>query len=392
MSVFLRADGEKRRSRRLMWAIAATIFLSPAMVADAYAAACSAAIATKAASRATWESIAAIAAGGTISGAFANVMGALTTYSQGTTNDGQNIQNAAVVLADREVAARSANAVAQVRVQNVAQFQPSRVTCSLVSGLHRTGLTAADYSNARKSMQQVSLKLGMNAPGTRSEKGSLANMTGLWKERCTKYADPTKLGALPEGESCPGPSDPALRDLDVRPWQAFIDPIVLTDPKRLQAAKDAVEMLTDVESRDALRGAALNRSVGQTAHVRVARDETRMNLARAVLQDAVALRTPSATAGGISRLAGLLEAVTGKKFDTASNSLSGEASVIAAAGDSDNGTNQNIGARLATQQALLFEVMRVSEMIMAVDSVELAIKLEQNKARMGAVSASVKPN
>lgn len=392
MSVFLRADGEKRRSRRLMWAIAATIFLSPAMVADAYAAACSAAIASRATARGMWESAAAVVAGGTISGAFTNVMQALTTYSQGTTNDGQNIQNAAVVLADREVAARSANAVAQVRAQNVAQFQPSRVTCSLVSGLHRTGLTAADYSNARKSMQQASLKLGMNAAGTRSEKGSLANMTGLWKERCNKYTDPTKLGALPEGESCPGPSDPALRDLDVRPWQAFIDPIVLTDPKRLQAAKDAVEMLTDVESRDALRGAALNRQVGQAAHVRVARDETRMNLARAVLQDAVALRTPSASAGGISRLAGLLEAVTGKKFDTASNSLSGEASVIAAAGDSDNGTNQNIGARLATQQALLFEVMRVSEMIMAVDSVELAIKLEQNKARMGAVSASVKPN
>jgi hypothetical protein len=217
-------------------------------------------------------------------------------------------------------------------------------------------------------------------------------MTGLWRERCAKYADPTKLGALPEGESCPGPSDPALRDLDVRPWQAFIDPIVLTDPKRLQAAKDAVEMLTDVEARDALRGAALNRQVGQAAHVRVARDETRMNLARAVLQDAVAMRTPSATAGGISRLAGLMESVTGQKFDVSSNSLSGQASVIAGAGDTDNGTNQNIGARLATQQALLFEVMRVSEMIMAVDSVELAIKLEQNKARMGNVSTSVKPN
>lgn len=373
-------------SRHLL-TLGLVLALSPAVSTPARAAGeCASAIAQDAASTAASNNLDVLLAASNMKLHFMLLANTFNLYASDVGNTAQSANNTEVALTDAKVANQTGVMAASERFETLREMTPSTVSCAYASASQRAAKTTGARAAQMGQIQQAALKMGMNGAGTRAEKGALANVSGLFVERCSKYADPTKM-KLPAGLNCPGPSNPAFRDLDIRPWEAIIDPIVLNDPKRLQAAKDAIEMLTDVEGSDPVRGPALNGQVGQAQHVQKARDVTRMNLAKAVLADAVAMRTPSADAGGISRLAAYMELATGKKFDPATNSLQGAATSVAEASSGTAGSAKSLASRVAAQQALLFEVMRLSEMIMAVDSVELAIKLEQNKGR-GAIAAS----
>lgn len=390
----IKSEASQRAGRQFGRAVSNRLFIlgllvtaTPLMPKPAYAGGeCAAAIAQDAAMTAASNTFDVLLSAANISLAFTKLNTSLKLYAGDVGNTAQAANNTDVALVDTKTANETGVMAASERFETLREMTPSAVSCSFASASMRAAKTTAARASQMGQIQQAALKIGMNGSGTRSEKGALANVAGLFSERCSKYADPTKM-KLPSGMSCDGPSDTALRDLDIRPWEAIIDPIVLSDPKRMQAAQDAIEMLTDVEGADPVRGPALNGQVGQAQHVQKARDVTRMNLAKAVLSDAVAMRTPSADAGGISRLAAYMELATGKKFDPSTNSLQGAASSVADAASGTAGSPKSLASRVAAQQALLFEVMRLSEMIMAVDSVELAIKLEQNKGR-GAIAAS----
>jgi hypothetical protein len=243
------------------------------------------------------------------------------------------------------------------------------------------------FQTSRAGTQTLFNNFSTNALGTDSERGTLYALNRRFNDRCTKYAN-TATMLPPPGITCPG-GDANFRDLDIQPWKAVIDPITFTSTAYRDAAIDSVRMLTEIAPPDPLKGPALSRTDGQNLHMLRMRDTTRMNLARGVLEDMVAMRTESTGDDGrkVSRLGRYIELITGQRVD--GNTLSGELPVIMAAGEPENAAVQTIGARLAVQQALIFELMRLTEQIVSVEAVELAVKVERSRAGNTSVATRV---
>ncbi len=326
-----------------------------------------------------------VSAGLLITQAFIELNDVLTRYANQISNNDQNLLKTQQSLSDRVSVQDNAGTVGRARAQALTQFVPSKVVCGIVSQQQRLNTSNVHYASYRTQMQNNNTSYSNNAPGSGAERGTMQAMNTAFRARCDRYANPTTMNA-PAAINCPSPSaDPALRDLDIQPWKAILDPIMFTTTSRQQAAEDAVKMLTELAPPDPIRGNVLLRTEGQNLHVMRMRDVTRMNLARGVLEDIVALR--SAAAGDKSRLARYLELVTGQDFDPASNSLSGQLQVVMAAEEPENAGIQAVSAKLATQQALLFELLRLGEQITMLDATALAIKVERSRSGGAGVSA-----
>jgi len=117
-----------------------------------------------------------------------------------------------------------------------------------------------------------------------------------------------------------------------------------------------------------------------------------MNLVRGVLEDIAAMRTVDAASGQThSRLVRFEELVTGLKYDTATGtfpSTPADMTDISVSEDSENASMQMLASRLATSLGLKFETNRLMEQIVAMEAVDLAIKVESARSQ-GATSAAI---
>lgn len=382
-------------------AVAAIALLS-ASAGGGYA--CGVEVVKDAASAAASNMSTLITAGVEITLGFNQLIDSLTKLANQGSNDDQNEIQSLSALADKSAAQDTAETIGQTVATEVApEFMPSRAVCGEVSNQRRAASTLAGYRASRGVAQTRSRNFSTNATGSLSEKGTQGAIEQQFQQRCGLYANAATMSA-PSG-MCAAASDPNFTDLDIQPWKAILDPITFQDTgnpsddygssgtKYRDAALDAVRMLTDVTPPDPLKGAALSRTEGQNLHVMRMRDVTRMNLARGVLEDMVAMRTvpDAASTGGtggdgrrISRLGRYIELLTGGQID--GNSLQGALPVVMAAGETENAAVQTVTARLSTQQALIFELMRVTEQIVSMEAVELAIKVEGSRAGNASVS------
>lgn len=373
------------RARLVYGALACGLALTGA--SSSAHAACASAIAKDAASSTISMTKSVASAGLMITQAFIEMNDSLTRYANQLSNNVQNAVKTQQSLSDNLSAQVNSSAMGVSRASAAAEFMPSRVVCNIVSGHERLNTTQASYAAYRTTLQNKNTSYSNNATGSGSERGTLQAMNTVFKDRCSKYANPTTMqppGSVP----CPGPSDTTLRDLDIQPWKAILDPVSFNSAVRQQAAVDAVRMLTEVAPPDPVRGNILLRQEGQNLHVMRMRDVTRMNLARGVLEDIVAIRTADpGTPGSKSRLASYIELINGRTYDPATNSLSGELLAVMSAQEPENAAAQTISARLATQQALIFELMRLGEQITALEATELAIKIERSRGAGASVAS-----
>lgn len=373
--------------RRLVYATLA-FSISMAGISGQAQAGCAGPIAKDAAATSVSMGKSIVSAGLLITQAFIELNDSLTRYANQISNDDQNMVKTQQSLSDRVSVQDNAGTVGQARAEVAQQFIPSKVVCGIVSQQQRMNATQVSYAATRTALQTANTSFSNNGPGSGAERGTLQAMNTGFRNRCDRYANPATMNA-PAAINCPSPAaDPALRDLDIQPWKALLDPIMFSSASRKLAAEDAVKMLTELAPPDPIRGNVLLRSEGQNLHVMRMRDVTRMNLARGVLEDIVALRAADpAVAGSKSRLATYIELITGQEYNPATNSLSGQLQVIMAAGEQENAAVQTISARLATQQALIFELLRLGEQITMLDATALAIKVERSRSSGASVSA-----
>lgn len=308
-----------------------------------------------------------------VSRAFGNLIDAITRLANQSTNNTQNHVDALGVMSDKDATQMSASTTAKIRAAGAADFMPSRSVCQGATAQGLVVAANATMISSRAATQNTFREFSNNISGG-SEKGSLGALNTRFQVRCSKYANPSVVKAP---SVCPGTTDPEMQDLDIQPWKALIDPITFKTPAYRDAAIDAVFMLTDISPPDPLKGPALSRVDGQNLHMLRMRDITRMNLARGVLEDMVAIRTD--TGSGVSRLGRYVELVTGQKIDPATGKLSDIVQSSTVAGEMENAAVATLVTRLATQQALLFEIMRVTEQMLALEAVELAIKIENGR-------------
>jgi hypothetical protein len=238
-----------------------------------------------------------------------NFLQILALLQQGTTNDGQNEANNKIVLNDAMVAANSQYAVAQTRARATLAMAPSRTACATYTRSNR--LTTAALDPARMTgyaaTQKAALDFSANAPGTPSEKGRLAAETNLFKRLMTGVCDGAVINA-PDNVSCTLANDSLGRSMEWRYAQPFLavfgvkDSLIPTDANNAEhrAARLFAEMAAAPAPDDTLRGAALARSTGKTAHVLRQRDIATVSLARGALDRMVDERVGKAEEGAES--------------------------------------------------------------------------------------------
>lgn len=315
---------------------------------------------------------------------FASLYDPVTRYANQTTNNHQNEVGVLGIMTDRRVATMSATGTAESRLR-VAQemVQPSRVACRQVMSQVLYKETWPEYATQRVALLKPETDFSLNRPGTASERGTLAALSQAFQYRCSKYADVTNM-LIPAGVTCAG-GDPAYIDMDTKPAQSIFEPVVYPDADRELAAKDTIRMLIQVAPGDPLRGPALSRVDGQNLHVERMKNLTRMNLARGVLQDAVAMRTKQTTAftdgrSGLSRMERLRELMTGRTNGATGLSVAAQMDQIQLAAQPENANVQSYAARLAGQRMLLLELIRMTEQMVALEAVRLAVRVEENPA------------
>lgn len=328
---------------------------------------------------------------------FTNLLSAMTKLANQGSNNGQNDMHAlSAAVADHENTASHANEVAKTRVEVATQMRPSRVTCQIVSQQRVFSETEAQYRTARVSMQDAGTKYSLNGPGTPGEKGTLAALNWAFQNRCNTYADAAALGSPP---GCAGASDPALIDLDITPQKSIFSAYTYASAELRQGALDSVTLLTESAPPDPLRGAALSRTEGRNIQVNRLRDLTRMNMARDILQDAVALRSEASTAATdgrqISRLSRLVELMVGNPLSdddhhsatmsTLATQIQQEA--VTASGETENANVQALAAKLTAQKMMLTEMLRMTEQMIAVAAINLAADVESSRTSNTSVNS-----
>jgi hypothetical protein len=336
----------------------------------------------------------ALAAGMTIAYSLSTLTDAIVRLANSNAQNTETRNRARASQADARAVQETAGTVGKVRSTIAKEFVPSASLCGEVSAQRRLGMTGAMYASYRTQLQSANTNFSSGGPGTKAEKGTVQGLANLWVDRCNKYADLTKIQTggytLPAGV-CAGATNAALKDLDIQPWKALLDPVQFPNADRETAASDSIAMLTEISPPDHVRGPALLRAEGKNLHVLRMRDITRMNLARGVLEDIAAMRKAN-PGGGIdkSRLARYFELITCQTFNTATGELTKDISKsceVNAAKETENNALQLASSRLATQQGMMFEIMRLSEQLIALEAVELAIKVEKSRSKSGASSA-----
>lgn len=233
----------------------------------------------------------------------------IAQLQNGTTNDGQGIVNVKTVLADPAVVNAGQAAVAATRARLVMNMAPSRTACAIntrggqVMNAMIDGTRLSKYAATQKS----ALDYSANAPGTPSEKGKLAAETNLFKRLMNGFCDGTVINA-PDSVSCSLANDSLGRSMEWRYAQPFLavfgvkDSLIPVDPNNVEhrAARLFAEMAAAPAVDDTLRGAALARSTGKTAHVLRQRDIATVSLARGALDRMVDERVGKAEEGAES--------------------------------------------------------------------------------------------
>ncbi len=324
---------------------------------------------------------------------FGSLYDPVTRYANQTTNTRQNQVGVMGIMSDRRVTTMSAVGTAESRLRIAQEMaQPSRVACRQVTSQVVYKETWPEYSDLRVAQLKPETDFSLNRPGTTSERGTLAALSSAWQYRCSKYADVTNM-MIPSGVTCAG-GDPAYIDMDTKPAQSIFEPIVYPDAQHEQAAADTIRMLIQVAPGDPLRGPALSRVDGQNLHVERMQNLTRMNLARGVLQDAVAMRTRQTTAlsdgrSGLSRMERLRELMTGRTSGATGLSVAAQMDQIQLAAQPENANVQSYAARLAGQRMLLLELIRMTEQMVALEAVRVAVRVEENPAGTPSLAARV---
>lgn len=313
---------------------------------------------------------------------------AITRLANQDSNNDQSEKKAAGTLADRAASTVTETTMAQKRVEITEQFIPSRVVCGIATGQLRVASSMPNYTAVRAGMAQSNTVRSLNGPGSGTERGTLHAMTTVFKNRCDRYANVAVLD-IPSGITCPGPSDTSMIDLDIKPWNSILQPLNIDTPELKQAAADTVILLTEPAPPDPVRGPMLTRQEGQSVAVARMRDVTRMNVARDALEDIVSMRTTAAmcSSGDNSRLARYVELITGQKVT--GNTVSGQMSMITAAGEAKNANIQAVAARLASQKMMLMEFLRLTDHMVTMEAISLAIKAEETRG--GSVSIAARP-
>lgn len=319
---------------------------------------------------------------------FTKLLGAMTKLANQGSNNGQNQMQSFSSLADHKNAASHANEVAKVRTEMAIQMRPSRTTCQILSQQRVFSETSAQYRSARISMQEAGTKYSLNGLGTPGEKGTLAALDSAFKNRCSTYADAAALGSPP---GCSGAADSALIDLDITPQKSIFSAYTYASADLRQAALDSVALLTEPAPPDPVRGSALSRTEGRNIQVNRMRDLTRMNMARDILQDAVALRSeaPAAARDGrqIGRLSRLIELMVGNPLSDADHHAATMSTLateiqkeaVTAAGEPENANVQALAAKLTAQKMMLTEMLRMTEQMIAVAAINLAADVERSR-------------
>ena len=374
--------------------LACTMLVSSPAVPQACTAVISAAIAPSVS--AIMADIAAMSIAVTLG--FTKLLGAMTKLANQGSNNGQNEMHSLSSLADHENAASHANAVAKTRVEMAIQMRPSHTTCQIISQQRVFSETAGQYRSARMSMQDAGTKYSLNGRGTPGENGTLAALNSAFQNRCRTYADAAALGSPP---GCAGAADASLIDLDITPQKSIFSAYTYASPELRQAGLDSVALLTEPAPPDPVRGSALSRTEGRNVQVNRLRDLTRMNMARDILQDAVALRSESPTAATdgrqISRLSRLIELMVGNPLSdddhhhatmsTLATQVQQEA--VTASGETENANVQALSAKLTAQKMMLTEMLRMTEQMITVAAINLASDVERSRTTNTSVNSRV---
>jgi hypothetical protein len=382
---------ERRRLPRLLGLAVAASLMVPLGSSAAHAGACAAITMASAMGlysapvAATYVAIRTAFANG-----YTGLVQRMPMVATNASNTVQNQVNADVVLHDRNIAQSAADAVAQVRAEAAMEFTPSRTACVHATRQLAVKASYGHYASTREKIAKDYVNTLMGKAGTMGDKGQLKRLQAHWNNRCGRYMDASSLKA----EGCEQPSADMV-DLDMRVVDSMFDPLNISEDKYRKAAQDTIDLLTDVEGFDTLRGAALDRNTGQLQFVERMRYATRMGMARNALERIVAIRdTPTeAGADGLknSRMARYVEMVKGQKVE--GNVLSGELPGIAMAGSPRGANVQANMAQLASQKMLLTEFVRMTEQMIAVEAVRLSVDMENDRTnRTAATSIAVTPN
>jgi hypothetical protein len=329
-----------------------------------------------------------------ITDGFTELKDVLVRLANQITNNNQNFTDATAIENDKHTTNVAASAIGQVRTEAAVQMVPSRVACRVVTRQRFLNQTTPEYLAVRNAMVQPATDYAMSAPGQPSEKGALAALNAAWNNRCTNYADVANM-SIPSGVTCPGPGNPDYINLDITPQKTLFGPIMYQDPQYQTAAIDTIRLLTQVAPDDPIRGPALSRAEGQNIHVLRMRDLTRMNLVRSILEDSVALRAVPTTAGPdgrkISRLGRYIELMTGQKAEeyVSGTTTTAQLDAVLAAAEPENANVQSVATRLAAQKMMLIEFLRMTEQMVAVEAVNLAVQVEGSRAGDVGIAARV---
>ncbi len=315
----------------------------------------------------------------TIGAAFSALQGALLLQANQLSNDVQNETEFHYVATDNVVAHQAGNEIAGARAASAMSFIPSRVTCSSATSMRNLMNSESRTTEVRDSMNDNFAKFNANAGGG-AENGRLGALSERYTSRCGLYAN----AAAMKNSNCAGATDPEFVDLDIKPFNAIFDQSTITDPKRLQAAYDAVAMLTDIEGNDPTRGPAFDRLSGRVRAVETARQQARVGFARGILTEMVASRAGGTD--GSSRSSNLYQMVTGKKLD-ATGDLTQVMSPAETAGEGPNAAVATLNGKMASQAHLINEISSMLDQLAGVSAAQLAISVEKDQAAAPGVSA-----
>lgn len=325
-----------------------------------------------------------------------DLMDRLPRLATGETADVESENRATTTNTDKVAIEQTRLKMGEMRSELVGEYVPSTVTCQLASQQNRLANSTGNYRTMRDRMTAAGTNSSLGAAGSGTEKGAVQSLATIFTKRCSTYWDPAQV-PVPGTMTCPANADPKMVNRDISPWTSIFQPINLEAipaagpwPVYTQAAYDTIKLLIEPVVPDHVKGAALARPEGQNIHVKRMRDLSRINLARGAMEDIVAKRIKPTVADPsdgkmISRWARFIEMISGQTV-TGEN-VSGELNSILSAGNMKNAQTQSLIARMESQKMMLSEFLRYTEQLLALESVQLGIKVEETGAG-GATSAS----
>ncbi len=317
-----------------------------------------------------------------IAGGFAGLKPSHMLFSNQESNNTQNQANALNVVSDRETAARTGNAISQLRSQVTRSLIPTRTSCRDATAARLYGDTSQHYEDTQTQGVRGFLDFGLNKDGGISEGGSVAAANNIFERRCGRYMDSSQATA-----DCPAATDPTYANLDVNPMRAIYNVTSFDTPERQQAAIDSVQLLVDTNPGDPLQGSMLMRNSGRVALVERNKKLGRNAIAYSILMDAVSMRSRTAASSAadgkdLSRLERSMDMVYGGGKRDASGKFIPDpaARLIEDSGYQKNARLQNYLSSVSTQQMALMRILETTSRMIVAESAKLASIVDTDNA------------